>query len=366
MKSVSDAVLPEGSTVTAVPTAVALLQRWVNEGQCLGGQLYVLRAGQVIADHAIGQSAPGRAAAVTDVTRLYCAVKPVTACCLARAAERGQVSFDDAASRYLPAFSSDGREAITLRQLLSHTSGLFDYQIDPYGRPFEDIVRIVCNYKMAPQSLRRTPYYNEMTAWVVLAAVAERIYDQPFPQIVQDMLSAAVPTSHLRLTDPDPARYVPCHLLRRGLFIPVSQPPEEVLFKISNPCHGGFGSARDLGLFYSELVLCATRGGRMMSMSMARQLTRECGVVDIGMGTGRRACGLGFITHVHNDGIGGNWSSQSFGHAGYIGQYRVVHAFGDTSSGLAAAIQLFSVGAKNNWRFHQLGAAIWSDLQLTA
>jgi uncharacterized protein YbbC (DUF1343 family)/CubicO group peptidase (beta-lactamase class C family) len=38
--------------------------------------------------------------------------------------ERGQIALEAPARRYLPEFKSDGKEAITIRQLLTHTSGL--------------------------------------------------------------------------------------------------------------------------------------------------------------------------------------------------------------------------------------------------
>jgi hypothetical protein len=41
-----------------------------------------------------------------------------------------------------------------------------------------------------------------------------------------------------------------------------------------------------------------------------------------------------------------------------------VLAFGDPEHQVAVAIRIFSVGAKNNWRFRKLAAALWSDLDL--
>jgi CubicO group peptidase (beta-lactamase class C family) len=271
-------------------------------------------------------------------------------------------SLDDNACQYLPEFKKDGRDSITLRQLMSHTSRLFDFPIDPYRCPAPDLFRIVCSYKAPAQSLYRRPYYNGTIAWVVLATVVERIYADPFVKIVTDMLSDSVPESRLRITNPDPACYVPCHLIKKGSFAPVPQPPHDILFRTPNPAHGGFGSAGDLGWLYAELVRCARGTGRLMGISTARQLIAGHCVVDVGLGFGLRTSGLGFMTDVRTDGLGGGWSRRSFGHAGYVGQHRVVHAFGDPDHEVAVAIQLFSVGAKNNWRFHKLGAAIWSDL----
>jgi hypothetical protein len=168
------------------------------------------------------------------------------------------------------------------------------------------------------------------------------------------------------MAGPDPARYRRCYKVGRGGFSAVPEPSEEVLFGTVNPAHGGFGRARDLGLFYAELLGCATGAGTILGAPYAREITREQSRVDFGLDLGQRTCGLGFLTNVRRDGIGGGWGDRSFGHAGYVGRYRVVHAFGDLDHRVAVAIRLFSVGAKNNWRFHRLGAAIWSDLALAA
>ncbi|MBT3570088.1 MAG: beta-lactamase family protein [Opitutae bacterium] len=38
--------------------------------------------------------------------------------------ERGNLSIDDTVKKYFPEFTGDGRDAVTLRHLLTHTSGL--------------------------------------------------------------------------------------------------------------------------------------------------------------------------------------------------------------------------------------------------
>jgi CubicO group peptidase (beta-lactamase class C family) len=350
------------SATRRLPTTAALLERWITEGGCLGGQVWAWQAGRVVTSFAAGRSTPDRAASVTDVSRLYCAVKPLAACILARAADDGQLSLDDLACRYLPAFSKDGRDAITLRQLLSHGSRLPDLGLNPYTHSFGDILRVACDIRIDPRTWDDPLRYSDLAAWVILASVAENVYATDFPRIVADMLARHVPGSGLRIIDPDPAQYAPCHIRRHGRFSPVPQPSEDVLFSTANPAHGGFGSARDLGLLYAELLRSGAGTGTLLSPRTAAELTRHHTTVEFGIGFARRNCGLGFMTNIGSDGIAGDWSERSFGHAGYVGRYRVVHAFADIRHQIAVAIQLFSVGAKNNWRFQQLGAALWTDL----
>ncbi|MDX2183728.1 MAG: serine hydrolase domain-containing protein [Gemmatimonadaceae bacterium] len=52
--------------------------------------------------------------------------KQVTAALVMREVDRGRIALDSPAVRYFPAFRGDGREAITVRQLLQHTSGLLN------------------------------------------------------------------------------------------------------------------------------------------------------------------------------------------------------------------------------------------------
>ena len=70
----------------------------------------------------------GRAMALDAVFRLASVTKPVVAACVLRMVDLGFLRLDDPVTRFLPDFrprNPDGSEAvITIRQLLTHTSGL--------------------------------------------------------------------------------------------------------------------------------------------------------------------------------------------------------------------------------------------------
>ena len=348
-----------------IPGTLALLSRWVDAGECMSGQIFVSRNGHVVADVAVGSSGPERNSSAEDLGRLYCAVKPVTACCLGRGVEAGEASFDDLVSRFLPDFSSGPRRTITLRQLLSHTSGLPNIPIvDPYDYEFPDLVRMASTQPLPPASWYHEPAYNNTHAWNILAAVAECLYGEDLASVVTRVIATPAGAPGLRMTSPDPARYVPCHWARDGSFAAVPGPCGATFFRKLNPAHGGFGAARDLGLFYGELIRCAVGAGTLLGQASIREMTREHSNFDFGIGLGDCRYGLGFFANMRENAIGGNWSARSFGHAGLVGRQRVVLAFGDPEHQVAVAIRIFSVGAKNNWRFRKLGAALWSDLDL--
>ncbi|HBQ8682457.1 TPA: beta-lactamase family protein, partial [Klebsiella pneumoniae] len=54
----------------------------------------------------------------------YCVIKPVTAVAALMLVEEGRLGLDVPVCAYWPAFAQNGKERITLRQVLCHTSGL--------------------------------------------------------------------------------------------------------------------------------------------------------------------------------------------------------------------------------------------------
>ena len=54
----------------------------------------------------------------------YCAIKPITAIAVLMLVEAGKLELDTPIARYWPEFAQGGKESMTLRQVLCHTSGL--------------------------------------------------------------------------------------------------------------------------------------------------------------------------------------------------------------------------------------------------
>jgi CubicO group peptidase (beta-lactamase class C family) len=345
-----------------MPRAKRLLGGWVEAGECLGAQIYAAIDGHAMADFAVGYSAPGRQATCDDVARLWCAVKPLTACCLARAVESGEASFDDTVSRFLPEFTAQRRAAITLRQLLSHTSGMFDHGTVLTRRGFHDVARIATRYNAPEHAWYREPRYNDLLSWSVLGVVVERIYGRAFADVVRDVIARPLGLDSLSMLQPDPSQYAPTYVIRGGKFTALPEMSDAVNADMVSPANGGYATMRDLGRLYTELTRCAVGRGILLTQRTTAQLITQHGVIGFGGWNELRAYGLGFLLDINTDAMGGEWSSSTFGHSGCVGSARVIYAFGDVINDAAIAIRLFSVGAKNTWRFRQLSEAIWRDL----
>lgn len=67
----------------------------------------------------------GKATATTPFL-IASITKPMTASAVMIVRDQGKLSLDDPVRKHLPAFAGDGREKVTIRHLLTHTSGLPD------------------------------------------------------------------------------------------------------------------------------------------------------------------------------------------------------------------------------------------------
>lgn len=70
---------------------------------------------------------------------VYSTTKGAAAICVARLVEAGLVSYDDPVATHWPEFGANGKEAVTLRQLMSHQAGL-PYATAPLS--FDDLMAV--------------------------------------------------------------------------------------------------------------------------------------------------------------------------------------------------------------------------------
>ena len=106
---------------TALPGGVALVR---SKGVPLLLQAYGLsrkyEAGAKLSADPI-PAAPDTLYDLASITKLF------TTTCVMRLVEQGRLALDEPVARWMPEFAAGGKEQVTLRQLLTHTSGLPDY-----------------------------------------------------------------------------------------------------------------------------------------------------------------------------------------------------------------------------------------------
>jgi D-alanyl-D-alanine carboxypeptidase len=130
---------------------------------------------------------PGQRFRIGSVTKTF------VAALVLQLAEDAELGLDDTVERWLPGLVPDG-QSITVRQLLSHTSGLFDYTEDP--AVFQDRDR-----RWSPRELvslavahppERTPpgrgFAYSSTNYVLLGLVAEEAAGMPLGRLLRERL----------------------------------------------------------------------------------------------------------------------------------------------------------------------------------
>jgi CubicO group peptidase (beta-lactamase class C family) len=100
--------------------AAEALERATAAKQVDAAVLHVVHKGESFTRHF------GKAASADAMFLLGSISKPITVTALMTLFDQGKVRLDDRVTKFLPAFAGDGRDAVTVRHLLTHTSGLPD------------------------------------------------------------------------------------------------------------------------------------------------------------------------------------------------------------------------------------------------
>ncbi len=181
--------------VTAPPTRDAaidaLMQRY--EGEAPGASLLVLEDGAAVVARGYGRADLARDVEAGPATayRLASVSKQFTAAAILLLAQDGKLGIDDPARKWLPSLP-DAAAAITLRQLLTHTSGLVDYEDlmqEPYDGQIRDAGVLALLEKenrlyFAPGSAYR--YSN--SGYALLALVVERASGMAYPDFLRSRI----------------------------------------------------------------------------------------------------------------------------------------------------------------------------------
>jgi len=125
--------------------ATAVLKQHVDAGKSAGVVAMLARHGHLAYSVAVGYQDLGTRTPMSErsIFRIYSMTKPITAVAVMMLFEQGKFQLDDPVSKYLPEFSSvvvrnaDGTtrapvRAVTIRDLLLHTSGLNHRTSDEY------------------------------------------------------------------------------------------------------------------------------------------------------------------------------------------------------------------------------------------
>jgi uncharacterized protein YbbC (DUF1343 family)/CubicO group peptidase (beta-lactamase class C family) len=162
------------------------IERAIADKQCPGGVLWLEHRG-VSYHKAYGNRAlvpvvePMTEDTVFDVASLTKVVACTPAVMLL--VERDKVSLDEKVRTYISEFTGDGKEAITVRQLMTHTSGLragIETKSDWQGQPAA--IERACAEK--PQNTPGTAFRYSDIDFFLLGEMVQRVSHQPLEEFV--------------------------------------------------------------------------------------------------------------------------------------------------------------------------------------
>ena len=248
-----------------------------------------------------------------DLASLTKVVATTTAAMLLE--EEGRLELDRPAARYLPGFGAPDKAAITVRMLLTHTSGMrANHALYRSAKGRAAYLERINAHPLAARPGARARYDD----WnmVVLQLVIERVTGEPLDAWVRKRVFEPLGMRHTLFNPPAALRprIAPTEVqpFRGGhLWGQVHDENAWALGGVAG--HAGlFGSARDLAVFARMLLDGGTHGGVriLRPETIARWTARQPGA------DGRA---LGWDTFRPRSGAGRLFSPRSFGHTGFTG-----------------------------------------------
>lgn len=158
--------------------------REATAGETAGVAVLVARDGQVVFQGGFGFADLAQKLPITTDTkfRIGSVTKQFTAAAILRLAEAGKLALTDPLSKHLPGFPRG--DEITLRHLLTHTSGLHSFTDDPdfikrVGTRIEP-VELMAKIKLAPLDfLPGTKFHYSNSGYFLLGEIVARVSGRP-------------------------------------------------------------------------------------------------------------------------------------------------------------------------------------------
>lgn len=155
---------------------LAVFRELQQQGLHPGAQLYVSLRGEVRADEAFGTARDGVPMTRDSITLWFSAGKPITALAIGQLVERGELNWDTRVAETIPEFATHGKEAVTLRHLLTHTAGLRPADALDKALSWDERTAKICELALEENWVpgQRAGYHASGT-WHLLGEIVRRV-----------------------------------------------------------------------------------------------------------------------------------------------------------------------------------------------
>ena len=236
--------------MSSIDELMDLARADVDSGRLPACQVAVARHGELVAFETYG--------AATDDTRfcVFSATKPIVASAIWLLLGDGRLDLQRPVAEYLPAFAANGKESVTVEQVMLHTAGFPNATISPAdGADPEARIRRLANWTLEWEPGSRFEYHAT-SAHYVLVELLEHLEGRDFRDVIHDRVCAPLGLPRLLglpLDQQDDIAQL--HVMQAGegtAWLGTLTDPDVVAAGI--PGGGGVMTAATLALFYQGVL----------------------------------------------------------------------------------------------------------------
>lgn len=309
----------------------AKLDEAVAQGTARGVQVAAYHKGDCVVNAWAGAADAARRLPVTETTLfpVFSVTKGVATAIVHAMVERGALAYDTPIAAYWPTFGRNGKESITLREVLCHTAGL-PFIPNTLTRETLTDWESMCGVMegLTPTRSRGQMVYHAMTFGWLVGEIVRRVDGRPFERVFADRVAAPLGLDgmHMAWKGPDGGRIAwlteaedPQLPTAPYVSVPAAATPltawmnDPVVRASCLPATTGIMTAESLARFYASLLPGGVDGVQLLTPERVRIATgiTEAGLADAGM------LPMGFARGTDSPSFGRR--DTAFGHGGYGG-----------------------------------------------
>jgi CubicO group peptidase (beta-lactamase class C family) len=343
------------------------MQKFVDDSVISGAVTWVARPGGTAAIDAVGFSdlANKKPMKVDALFWIASMTKPITAAAILMLVDEGKLSVEDPVEKHLPEFKGlwlatertkekvvliPAPRSITIRDLLTHTSGLAEV---PAPRPDSTLAEIVMAYSQQPLRFPPGSKWEYCNSGInTLGRIVEVVSGQKFadfldkriinPLGMKDTTFWPNATQAKRMAKSYKPSKDGKSLEETEVFI--LKTPVTDRQRMPIPAGGLYSTASDMGAFYEMMLNHGEyKGKRLLSESATHEMTRsQTGDLKTGFVDGM-SWGFGFQVVKQPQGVTGATAAGTFGHGGAF----ATQSWADPSSNLIMILMIQRAGFPN-------------------
>lgn len=239
------------------------VEQQVNAGHIPLGYVFVVRKGKIVLDkYFIHPKVVDQGIKIysNSMFPIASVTKPLTATLAMKMVEMGNFSLDTPVAEYISEFGQKGKNSITPRHLLTHTSGLSDSLVAQNGKPkptcFDEVINRICEQPLMFQP--GTDFSYSTPAFEVLVTLIQKTSGIEWEQLSKELLfkPMAMTNSHFNTPKAPIDQAIP--LFNRAMEIDLS-PHDSGLelhhhFKFNMGGGNGISNPRDIAAFCQMML----------------------------------------------------------------------------------------------------------------